>query len=233
LYRRAGIRAEPLLFYVPSTGLNAFAVGNAEDGGIAVTDGLLHTLQPAELAGVLAHEISHLRHNDTRVMAMASTMTQLTVMGATMLQVLLLLMLPWVLAGELQLPWSVLLFIAFAPTLSALLQLALARNREFTADLEAAVLIGEPRFLASALDVLDRHHGSWLESLFGGGARRAPAWLQTHPPTRERIRRLLELEHTEPGPPYRRMPPLRTSADTVVRERPPALGRRYWSRRWR
>jgi heat shock protein HtpX len=233
LYRRAGIRAEPLLFYVPGSGLNAFAVGAAEDGGIAVTDGLLRTLQPGELAGVLAHEISHLRNNDTRVMAMAAAMTQLTVTGATLLQVLLLLMLPWVLAGELRSAWLMLLFVAFAPTVSALLQLALARNREFTADLEAAALIGDGRPLAAALEVLERYHGSWLESLFGRDARRAPPWLQTHPPTRERIRRLLELERTEHRPPGRRQPPLRAPADPVILERPPALGRHYWIRRRR
>lgn len=194
IYRRAGLRAEPALYYVPSPQLNAFAVGDRNDGGIAITEGLLRHLNLRQLAGVLAHEVSHLAHNDTRVMAMAASMTQLTAAGATLVQIVLVLSLPWAVGSELLAYWALLLIVAATPTASTLLQLALSRNREFTADIEAAALTGDPRGLAAALKVLETHGGDWLEALFG--RRRGPEieWLQTHPPTGERIRRLLSIE---------------------------------------
>lgn len=228
LYRRAGIHAEPALFYVPESGLNAFAVGHHKDGGIAVTDGLVRTLNLRELAGVLAHEVSHLRHNDTRVMAMAAAMTQLTITGASLLQLLILLMLPWMISDQLLLAWLLLLFVAVAPTVSTLLQLALSRNREFTADLEAVALTGDAYGLASALKVLDRCNGGWLESLFGRRVQRLPAWLQTHPPTPERIRRLLELA---PGDTDRPALTISPSLGPAILEHPSAPVGRYWFRR--
>ncbi|MFW5926666.1 MAG: zinc metalloprotease HtpX [Wenzhouxiangella sp.] len=133
LYRRAGLDSEPALYHVPSPQLNAFAVGDRRAGGIAVTEGLLRHLDDRQLAGVLAHEVSHLRHNDTRVMAMAAAMTHLTAAGATLVQIVLIVSLPWILAGELLVSWLMLVAVAFAPSISTLLQLALSRNREFTA----------------------------------------------------------------------------------------------------
>ena len=229
LYRRAGIDAQPQLFYTPSPDLNAFAVGTRHDGGIAVTAGLLRTLTMRELAGVLAHEVSHLRHGDTRVMSMAAAMTRLTLFLTTVLQVSLLLMLPLILAGEQRLPWGLLLIVAFSPTLSTLLQLALSRHREFAADLEAASLTGDPRGLASALAVLERHHGRWLLTLFGRHPPAGPEWLRTHPSTRERIRRLLATEalagHVPP------QPVVDPSHSPMIDEPPVPLGRGYWLRR--
>jgi heat shock protein HtpX len=198
LYARAGMPSGPRLYLVPSPQLNAFAVGTAADGGIAVTDGLLRRLAARELAGVLAHETSHLRRNDTRVMSMAAAMTQLTMFGATAIQILLLLYLPWLLAGAIDIPIALLLAAAFSPTVSTLLQLALSRNREYTADLEAVALTGDPAGLAAALDVLERANGSWLRTIFG----REPSpvsWLRTHPPTARRIERLRALSDASAG----------------------------------
>jgi len=226
LYRHAGLTAEPLLFYSPSPGLNAFAVGDRHDGGIAITEGLIRTLNLRQLGGVLAHEVSHLRHGDTRVMSMAATMTRLTIWGAFLVQLGLVMMLPLVMAGEIDMPWRELLVVGLTPTLSTLLQLALSRNREYTADLEAVALTHDPRGLASALAVLERHDSLWLTAIFG---RQPPAWLrylQTHPPTRERIRRLLALDgRAADGPAPRREPPPEAP---VVISRPDAQGRRYW-----
>ena len=228
LYERAGLTARPMLYFVPDPRLNAFAVGGRHDGGIAVTEGLLRHLNLRQLAGVLAHEVCHLRHNDTRVMAMAASMTQLTAIGATIVQIVLILLLPWMLAGELMVHWLVLLGAAFAPSISTLLQLALSRNREFTADLEAAALTGDPRGLAAALKVLEHHHGGWLESLFGIPRRRnAPAWMPTHPPTGERIRRLLSLESSRPTHPLADMPDYE-SITIHIPTRPQARALREW-----
>jgi heat shock protein HtpX len=232
LYRRAGLTAEPHLFYVPATDLNAFAVGDAREGGIAITDGLVQALDLRQLAGVLAHEVSHLRHGDTRVMSMAATMTRLTIWGAFLLQLALLLMLPMVLAGELRMPWLELVVVAFAPSASTLLQLALSRNREFTADLEAAALTRDPLGLAAALEVLERRQGLWLTTLLLG--HRPPGWfrlLQTHPPTGERIRQLLALaDRQSPRRPSAR--PYRPG-ETLVFDRPEPLDYRFWPRRRR
>ena len=229
LYRRAGLTGPPRLFYTPSHDLNAFAVGTRRDGGIAVTAGLLRTLTLRELAGVLAHEVSHLRHGDTRVMSMAAAMTRLTLFLTTLLQVSLLLMLPMILAGELRLPWGVLLIVAFSPTLSTLLQLALSRHREYAADLEAASLTGDPEGLASALAALERHHGRWLLTLFGRHPPAGPEWRRTHPSTRERIRRLLAAEPPAGHPPL--SPVLDPAHSPVIDDPPGPLGRGYWLRR--
>lgn len=232
LYRRAGLTRPPQLFYTPSPDLNAFAVGTRHDGGIAVTEGLLRTLTLRELAGVLAHEVSHLRHGDTRVMSMAAAMTRLTLWLTTVLQLSLLLMLPLILAGELRLPWGLLLVVAFSPSLSTLLQLALSRNREYTADLDAVALTGDPEGLASALAVLERHHGHWLATLFG---RHPPAgldWLRTHPPTQDRIRRLMSVD-VPPESPLQDPFGDHGHEPVVITDRPDPMGRRYWRRRRR
>lgn len=194
LYRRAGITAEPRLYYVPSPMMNAFAVGGHDDGGIAVSEGLLQVLGLRELAGVLAHEVSHLRHNDTRVMAMAAMMTELTVWGAALVQIIVLLLFPALLEEHGFVVWLILLAAAVAPTGSTILQLALSRNREYAADMEAAALLGDGRGLATALAILEHYNGSWLESFFGQRPRGVLRWLQTHPPIWERIRRLQELD---------------------------------------
>lgn len=232
LYQRAGLTRPPQLFYAPSPDLNAFAVGTRHDGGIAVTEGLLRTLSLRQLAGVLAHEVSHLRHGDTRVMSMAAAMTRLTLWLTTVLQLSLLLMVPLILAGELRLPWGLLLVVAFAPSLSTLLQLALSRNREYTADLDAVALTGDPEGLASALAALEHHHGRWLATLFG---RHPPAgldWLRTHPPTEERIRRLMRVD-VPPDQPLHDPFEDHAHEPAVIIERPGPRGRRYWMHRRR
>ncbi|WP_211107173.1 M48 family metalloprotease [Azospirillum thermophilum] len=66
--RRAGLPVVPELYYIPSPVLNAFTVGSREQPAIAVADGLLSALTLRELAGVLAHEVSHIRNNDLWVM---------------------------------------------------------------------------------------------------------------------------------------------------------------------
>jgi len=227
IYRAAGLTIEPALFFVPSDGLNAFAVGTSSDGGIAITDGLVRRLDARQLAGVLAHEVSHLRHNDTRVMSMAAAMTQMTVFGATLVQFLLLLAVPWMLASGSPLPWLLLFMVALTPTASTLLQLALSRNREFTADLEATALTGDPGGLASALDVLERDNSTWLRNIFGREPVKVP-WLQTHPPTEERIRRLAQLaRQPEAGRGEW------TQEHPLIVDRPPARVRWYRPGPWR
>ncbi len=207
LAARAGLGARPMLWYVPSPELNAFAVGTRNNGAIAVTAGLLRTLPRRALAGVLAHEISHLRHNDTWVMTLAAMLSEVTAWLALIGQLLLLALLPLVLRGDVDLPWLALMLLAIAPTASTLLQLALSRNREFAADLEAVNLTGDPQGLADALSRLESNRGIWLENIFlpRRNHTRLPRWLRTHPDTGERIERLLAML------PKRRIPPLMIS----------------------
>lgn len=209
LYQRAGIQAAPQLWYVPSAALNAFAVGGRRSGAIAVTAGLLRALSLRQIAGVLAHETSHLRHNDTWVMALASLITELTSWIALFGQVMILLAIPYALAGEVDIPWLVLLILVTVPTLSTLLQLSLSRNQEFNADLEAARLTGDPEGLAEALTRLERSRGAWLHRVFLPRRRPTwvPGWLRTHPETGERVKRLLDLAAT---PDMQPIVPLRT-----------------------
>lgn len=194
LAARAGLERLPRLYWLPTELLNAFAVGRPERAAIGLSDGLLRALDPRELAGVLAHELSHVRNDDLWIMGLADVVSRLTSLLSWIGQFLLILNLPFVVAGEVVVPWLVVLLLVFAPTLVGLLQLALSRSREFDADLDAAALTGDPRGLASALAKLERYQGRyWEEILLPGRRMPVPSLLRTHPPTEERIRRLLDL----------------------------------------
>ena len=198
LAERAALPATPQLYYVPSPMMNAFAVGRSDRAAIAVTDGLLRGLSFRELAGVVAHEMSHVRNNDMWVMGLADVVSRVTGVLSMTGQILLLVNLPFLLVGQVAVPWLAVLLLIFAPTLSALMQLALSRAREYDADLDAATLTRDPRGLASALARLERQSAGWLEQVLMPGRRIPdPSLLRTHPPTRERIRRLLSLASEE------------------------------------
>ena len=194
LARRAELPRTPTLYYIPSRMLNAFTVGRSDEAVIAVTDGLLRQLSLRELAGVLAHEISHVRNNDMWVMGVADLVSRITSFFSLVGQVLLLINLPLILFTEATIPWFAVALLIFAPTIAALLQLALSRTREYDADLDAARLTGDPEGLASALVQLEQSQGGWLERIFMPGRRDPnPSMLRTHPPTDSRIQRLLAL----------------------------------------
>ncbi|EFH7811630.1 M48 family metalloprotease [Escherichia coli] len=75
---RAGLPATPVPHYVPSAVVNAFATGSKQKASIALTDGLLRSLSPRELAGVFAHEVAHIANEDLRVMGLADSVSRLT-----------------------------------------------------------------------------------------------------------------------------------------------------------
>lgn len=198
LMEALAVRAElpriPALYYIPSEVPNAFAVGSHEAAAIALTDGLLRRLVTRELAGVLAHEVSHLRHRDLWLMGLADTVSRLTILATQVGWVLLAILFAGSLLGLGSFPLLAPLFLLAVPILSTLLQLALSRTREFHADLGAAALTGDPEGLASALAKLECGRGRWWERLLFPGRREPdPALLRTHPHARERIRRLLAL----------------------------------------
>lgn len=203
LARRAELPAMPKLYVVPSAALNAFAVGRPENASIAITQGLLRKLSLREVAGVLAHEMSHIRNNDLWIMGLADAFSRITQAMSWVGIFLLILNLPAALKGQVVVPWLAVLLLYFAPTFGSLLQLALSRAREYDADLEGAQLTGDPIGLASALDKLERYQGRFWEDMLMPGRRiPQPSLLRSHPPTEERVRRLLELRRPE-------LPPLR------------------------
>lgn len=195
LAERAGLARVPRLYYVPTRVLNAFATGQRDDASIAVTDGLLRMLDAREIAGVLAHEIAHVRSNDVWVMTLADVVGRLTGLLSFFGVGLLTALVPVAAASGMQIPLIPVAVMIFAPLISSLLQLALSRTREYDADLAAAELTGDPRGLAAALDKLERLQGGWMERML---MSRVPRWLRTHPDTRRRIRRLLEIEGDRP-----------------------------------
>jgi heat shock protein HtpX len=199
LTARAGLARRPRLYYIRSPILNAFAVGGRDDAAIALTDGLLRALSLRELAGVLAHEISHVRNNDLWLMSLADMVGRLTRMMSLLGLVLLFLGLPMWLSGQQSVPLALVAMLVLAPQIALLLQLALSRAREYDADLDAAGLTGDPAGLASALIKLERHQrGLWERILLPGYRSPEPSILRTHPPTRERVARLKALHGAEP-----------------------------------
>lgn len=185
--------ATPVPHYVPSAVVNAFATGSKQEASIALTDGLLRSLSPRELAGVFAHEVAHIANEDLRVMGLADSVSRLTCLLALMGQIAILLSLPALLVGAAEVYWPGLLLLAASPQLALLAQLGLSRVREFDADHLAAELTGDPQGLASALAKIERVSRSWRAWLWPGWGNPEPSCLRTRPATQERIARLLTL----------------------------------------
>ncbi len=220
---RAELPVQPKIYIIPSATLNAFAVGAQTSPYIALTEGLLRQLDLKEVTAVIAHEISHIRNNDLKIMALADAMSRITQLMSFAGIFLILINLPLMFIGQETFPWMGALLLYLAPTLGNLLQLALSRTREFDADLEGASLTGEPQGLIDALEKLEHYQGAMWEDMFLPGRRvPAPCLLRTHPPTNERVKRLASLQPT--------MPPIsvpRTPIITMVGAGPSTLHPRY------
>ena len=201
LSERAGLKTVPRLYVVPSQTMNAFAVGTLSRYSLGVTEGLLRRLDSRELAGVLAHEIAHVRNNDIWVMSLADILSRFTRSMSFFAIFLFFLSVPATVFRGTPVPWVAIMLLYFAPTLSSLLQLALSRSREFDADLGGASLTGDPEGLALALGKLERYQGRLWEDIFMPGRRiPIPSVLRTHPQTSERIARLMALKKPETAP---------------------------------
>jgi heat shock protein HtpX len=201
LGRRAGLEAQPKVYIIPSKMMNAFATGRRDDASIGVTTGLLNRLSTRELAGVIAHEMSHIRNGDLWIMGVADILSRLTLFMSYLAVFLVAVNLPLAMMGEAHIPWLPVLLLYFAPTISAVLQLALSRAREYDADLEGARLSGDPDGLASALMKLERYQGQFWENIFMPGRKNpAPSLLRSHPKTEDRVARLRELDPRDLDP---------------------------------
>ena len=195
----------PGVYIVPSPTANAFATGrDPEHAAVAVTAGILDILPEDELEGVIAHELTHIINRDTLTQAVAATVAGAVSFLAQMLSYSL-----WFGGGSRDNqrggnPLGVLATVIFAPMAATVIQLAISRTREFSADAGAAKLTGNPRALARALQRLESTarqmplnanpafeplliihpiSGQFLGNLFS-----------SHPATEARVEALLQLE---------------------------------------
>jgi len=208
LVDRAGLEHKPKLYYVPSAMLNAFASGRGDETVVAVTHGLLDKMSNREIGGVLAHELSHIKHKDVWVMSLADAFSRITnTMGQLGQFMLFISLIAIVFGSKIPLPPLGIAILVLAPIGSGLIQLALSRSREYEADYGAAQITGDPVGLASALKKVDQANTSWLKKLMMPG-RKVPeaSLLRTHPPTDDRIERLMAMEHLQELPTQMEMP---------------------------
>lgn len=210
LAARVGLESAPTLQILPANPLAAATVGSGKETVIALGSGLMRLLSQREMAAVLAHELSHVRHKDLKLMGLAAVAGQVTQFISLMGQVLVLINLPLWLAGGHPLPWLPLIALMLAPWAASLMLMALSRTREYEADADAAALTGDPPALASALDKMERASRPFMSRFFRpGGGNAGDPLLATHPPTRERVARLLRMAGQDPAatPPRPRFQP--------------------------
>lgn len=201
LAQRSQLPHTPRLFHLPTHNMVAFSTGQDKNSAIAISDGLLRVLDNRELIGVLAHELSHIGSRDLWVMAIADVISRMTYLMAVSGYILLAFYLPVYLVQGHEPPWLLLILLMLAPSLSAIMQLALSRTREFNADMSAVNLTGDPQGLISALDKIDQYEKNLLKRLLIPQAKQPhPSLLRTHPLTEERIQRLQQMPQTYQHP---------------------------------
>lgn len=200
----------PKVYVIDTDVPNAFATGrNPQHAAVAVTTGIMRTLKPEELEGVIAHELAHIKNRDTLISTVVASIAGVITMIANIAQ--------WTaflgfgrnddegnngISGIVEIVFLVVL----APLAATLIQLGISRSREFSADEMGSMISGNPIALGSALEKIEYYatqkvmleatpatshmfivnpfsgSGSWIRSLFS-----------THPATSERIARLTEL----------------------------------------
>jgi heat shock protein HtpX len=197
---------KPRVAIIDSPSPNAFATGrDANHAVVAVTTGILGILSRDELAGVLAHELGHVRNHDILISSVAATIAGAITMLANMAQ--------WALIfggfgrsddDDGVNPFAALLMILVAPLAAAIIQLAISRSREFGADDTGARIHGNPESLARALEKLEMatsmrplQVNPSVAHLFIVNPLKGVNFaglFSTHPPIEERIRRLRAMQ---------------------------------------
>lgn len=200
----------PKVYVIQDGALNAFATGrDPQHASLAITTGLLEKLEPLELEGVIAHELSHVRNYDIRLMLITAVLVGVIAMMADVA-----LRSTWYGAGSRQryrgkgenAGGAILLAVAVvamivAPLAALMVQMAVSRQREYMADASGALLTRYPAGLAGALekiakdkDPLDANTKGtahlYIAEPFKGQASTMNHLFSTHPPIQERIRRL-------------------------------------------
>lgn len=193
----------PKVYIINDPTPNAFATGrNPQNAAVAATTGILKGLSNEELAGVMAHELTHVKNRDILTGTIAATLVGTITFVAQMAG--------WALmfgrGGDDEDGGGIgsLLMLILAPIAATLIQLAISRSREFAADAGAANISKNPLALASALSKISREnqikqvnhvnpstaHMFIVNPLRGGGIAKL---FSTHPPVEERIKRLQEI----------------------------------------
>jgi len=202
LARRADLPM-PQVYLLETSQPNAFATGrNPEHSAVAVTRGLMESCTSEELAGVIAHELAHIKNRDTLIMTMTATLA-----GA--IGFLSQFAFFFGMGRDNRNPLGfigTLLVMILAPLAAMLVQMAISRTREYSADRAGAAICGQPLWLASALQKIER----LARGVVNQDAERNPAsahlfivnplrmggvdnLFRTHPPTADRVRRLQEM----------------------------------------
>ncbi|MGB1027734.1 MAG: zinc metalloprotease HtpX [Rhodospirillaceae bacterium] len=141
----------PKVYVIDSQQPNAFATGrNPDNAAVAATTGLMRILTPEEIAGVMAHELAHVRHRDTLTMTITATLA-----GAISMLANFALFFGGNRDNPLGLIGSILMMI-LAPMAAMVVQMAISRTAEYKADRGGAEICGNPLWLASALEKLER-----------------------------------------------------------------------------
>jgi len=203
LAREAGLPT-PRLYLLPGEMANAVAVATATSSAIGVTRPLLRHMPADEVAAVIAHELSHIRHGDLPLnmvaAGLAGAATVLAEIGRFGVVFAWLLGAP-VGLGELSLA---LLIAGGIPALALAMRMGISREREYLADAGAAALVGSPQLMARALWRLEQlNRPTWWQRLLGYPSPVEPTGLaalfSSHPPTRRRIARLQEMDPPRPN----------------------------------
>lgn len=207
---RAGM-PRPKVYVIDSPQPNAFATGrNPQNAAVAATRGLLQNLSRDEIAGVMAHELAHIRNHDTTIMTITATFA-----GAISMLANFALFFGGNRNNPLGLIGTLALMI-LAPLAAGLVQMAISRGREYAADRAGAEICGNPLGLASALEKIS----GMAARIDNDAAERNPATahmfivnplhahkrdrlFSTHPAPENRIRALREMagrtKRTQPG----------------------------------
>jgi len=187
----------PKVCIVPQDQPNAFATGrNPDNAVVAVTRGIMNTLDRDELAGVIAHELAHIKNRDMLTSTVAATMAAAITLLARF----------GIFFDREQGFVTSLLMMILAPLAAMLIQMAISRSREYAADRDGAEIAGNPLGLADALKRMEQvaqqrpmHNANqatshmFIVNPFSGGLSGLRSLFSTHPPTEERIARLEEM----------------------------------------
>ena len=197
----------PAVYIVDSDQPNAFATGrNPDNAAVAVTRGLMSRLTDEEVAGVVAHELAHIKNRDTLTMTVTATIAGAISMLATF---------GMFFGGNRNNPLGlvgVILVAILAPLAASLVQMAISRAREYEADRVGAEICGRPLWLASALEKIERMAQGIDNQRAEGNPATAHMFIinplhahavdglfRTHPKTAERIARLRALAGEDAG----------------------------------
>ena len=192
---------KPKIYIIPTQTPNAFATGrNPKHAAIAVTQGLLTTLNKQELKGVLGHETAHITNRDTLITTIATTIAAIISYTALIARYALLFG-----GRDNEKTGNILSLLALAiitPIIATILQLALSRSREYLADEKGAKLSKQPLALANALQKLEQatkttKGNTATSSMFiinPFSAKGLANLFSTHPPTTERIKKLQKMK---------------------------------------